>query len=118
MDMKRQLGSLILEFSYKQHSKYGTSQVAVNVTLQKDLLADILTNILFSRQHFPTFGLTKMDDLVDVLNAVSNQTCDCSIHAALPMHGPSKYIKAPIPSYSSLQELHLQPLPGLHQGQS
>ena len=51
---------------------------------------------------------------MDVLTTITNQTCDCSTHAALPMHGPSKYIKAPIPSYSSLQELHLEPLPGLH----
>ena len=34
--------------------------------------------------------------------------------AALPMHGPSKYIKSPIPTYQQLQELHLQHLPGLH----
>ena len=54
------------------------------------------------RQHFPDFGLTKLEDLVDVLDSISNQTCDCSNHAALPMHGPSKYIKAPIPTYSQL----------------
>ena len=63
---------------------------------------------------FLILDLAKLDDLVAVLDSISNQTCDCSNHAALPMHGPSKYIKAPIPTYSQLQELHLQPLPGLH----
>ena len=67
------------------------------------------------RQHFPNFGLTKLEDLVELLNNISNQTCDCSKHAALPMHGPSKYIKAPILAYNTLQELHLKNLPGLHQ---
>ena len=67
------------------------------------------------RQHFPNFGLTKLEDLVELLDNISNQTCDCSKHAALPMHGPSKYIKAPIPAYHTLQELHLKNLPGLHQ---
>ena len=66
------------------------------------------------RQHFPTFGLLKMEDLVDLLDTISNQTCDCINHAAFPMHGPSKYIKSPIPTYQQLQELHLQHLPGLH----
>ena len=66
------------------------------------------------RQHFPTFGLTRLEELLHLLDTISNQTCDCSAHAALPMHGPSKYIKSPIPTYSSLQELHLQQLPGLH----
>ena len=67
------------------------------------------------RQHFPNFGLTKLEVLVELLDSISNQTCDCSKHAALPMHGPSKYIKAPIPAYYTLQELHLKNLPGLHQ---
>ena len=66
------------------------------------------------KQHFSTFGLIKMEDLVDLLDTISNQTCDCSTHAALPMHGPSKYIKSPIPTYQQLQELHLQNLPELH----
>ena len=58
------------------------------------------------RQHFPKFGLARLDDLVEVLTTITNQTCDCSVHTSLPMHGPSKYIKTPIPSYSSLQKLH------------
>ena len=67
------------------------------------------------KQHFPTFGLTKLEVLAELLDSISNQTCDCSTHAALPMHGPSKYIKASIPAYHTLQELHLKSLPGLHQ---
>ena len=66
------------------------------------------------RQHFPTFELIRLEDLIDVLDSISNQTCDCSNHAALPMHGPSKYIKASIPTYSQLEELHLQQNPNLH----
>ena len=58
------------------------------------------------RQHFPTFGLTTMEELMDTLDSISNQTCDCVNHAKFPMHGPSKYIKAPIPTYSLLKKLH------------
>ena len=65
------------------------------------------------REHFPTFGLVKTEELLAVLNSISNQTCDCSHKAALPMHGPSSYIKAPIPTYSHLQELHEKQTPDL-----
>ena len=65
------------------------------------------------RQHFPTFGLVSLEDLLDVLTSISNQTCECSNHAALPMHGPSRYIKAPIPTYNQLQQLHQEHEPNL-----
>ena len=69
------------------------------------------------KQHFPSFGLTKTDDLIQLLDSINNQTCDCCNHAALPMHGPSKYIKASIPAYHTLQELHLKTVPELKQHQ-
>ena len=65
------------------------------------------------RQHFPSFGLVTLEDLLDTLTSISNQTCECSTHAALPMHGSSKYIKAPIPTYSQLQQLHQELEPNL-----
>ena len=65
------------------------------------------------RQHFPAHGLVAVEDLLDILDAVSNQTCECSNHAKLPMHGPSRYIKAPIPTYSQLQQMHQELEPNL-----
>ena len=69
------------------------------------------------KQHFPDFGLIKTEDLLQLLDSISNQTCDCCNHAALPMHGPSKYIKESIPAYHTFQELHLKSEPELQQHQ-
>ena len=57
-------------------------------------------------QHFSDYGRTTIQDLLDTLNDIDNQNCNCSIHANLPMHGPSKWIKEPIPTYEQMQQMH------------
>ena len=58
-------------------------------------------------QHFPDSGLVAIENLMDTLETVNTQTCDCNNHAKLPMHGSSKYIKEPIPTYEQMQQMHL-----------
>ena len=58
-------------------------------------------------QHFPDLGFVAIENLMDTLDSVNTQTCECSNHAKLPMHGPSKYIKEPIPTYEQMQQMHL-----------
>ena len=50
---------------------------------------------------------------MEQLEIINTQTCDCSNHAILPMHGPSKYIKEPIPTYDQMQQLHQEIDPNL-----
>ena len=64
-------------------------------------------------QNFPDHGLVSIETLMDTLDSINNQTCGCSNHADLPMHGPSKYIKEPIPTYQQLQQMHLDLDPNL-----
>ena len=40
------------------------------------------------KQHFPTFGLIKLEDLINLLDTISNQTCDCSNHCSTPNAWP------------------------------
>ena len=43
---------------------------------------------------------------MDTLDSINHQTCVCSNHTSLPMHGTSKFIKEPIPTYEQMQQLH------------
>ena len=113
MDMKRQIEvfiGILIQTTLKIWERPG----ACKCNFEERLNCRHSQRYSILRQHFPTFGLIRLEELLQLLDTISNQTCDCSAHAALPMHGPSKYIKSPIPTYSSLQELHLQQLPGLH----
>ena len=64
-------------------------------------------------QHFPNHKKSSIASMMELLDTISTQTCDCSYHAKLPMHGPSKYIKEPIPTYEQLQQLHKEQDPTL-----
>ena len=59
-------------------------------------------------QHFPDHNEAHIEKLMELLDSINTQTCDCSNHANLPMHGPSKYIKEPTPTYNQMQQLHLE----------
>ena len=59
-------------------------------------------------QHFPDHGEAQIQLLMELLDTINTQTCDCSNHADLPLHGPSKYIREPIPTYERMQQLHQQ----------
>ena len=112
MDLKRQLEvylGILIQTTVKTWDKPG--QCKYDFSERLNCKHSHRFSIL--RQHFPSFGLVMMEDLIDLLNTISNQTCDCQNHAKLPMHGPSKYIKAPIPTYSQLQQLHQAEDPNL-----
>ena len=64
-------------------------------------------------QNFPDQSEAHIEELMELLESINTQTCDCSYHATLPMHGPSKYIKEPIPTYEKIQQLHQQVDPNL-----
>ena len=64
-------------------------------------------------QHFPDHGETHIQQLMELLDTITTQTCDSSNHVDLPMHGPSKYIKEPMPTYEKMQQLHQQLNPDL-----
>ena len=64
-------------------------------------------------QHFPDQGEVHIIELMEILDTINTQTCDCSYHASLPMPGPSKNIKEPIPSFEKMQQLHQQLEPKL-----
>ena len=64
-------------------------------------------------QHFQQYKEDSITSMMELLYTISTQTCDCSFHAKLPMHGPSKYIKEPIPTYEQLQQLHKEQDPDL-----
>ena len=65
------------------------------------------------QQHFSGFGDGYNQELMDILDSINHQTCVCSKLASLPMHGPSKFIKEPIPTYEQMQQLHQELDPDL-----
>ena len=64
-------------------------------------------------QHFPNHTESSIISIMELWDTISTQTCDCSYHDKLPMHGPSKYIKESIPTYEQLQQLHKEQDPTL-----
>ncbi|MCG8622487.1 MAG: hypothetical protein MJE68_10905, partial [Proteobacteria bacterium] len=62
-------------------------------------------------QHFSDKSHQTIIDLLDFLEAITTQTCDCHYHAQLPLHGPSKYIKEPIPTFEQMRQLHQEIAP-------
>ena len=64
-------------------------------------------------QHFPDHGEVQIQLLMELLDTINTQTCDCSNHGDLPLHGPSKHIREPIPTYEKMQQLHQQLNPDL-----